>query len=45
MAEQNNTHLKFFGIGRILPFLRTVRSSIFIMVVSGSYALWLWKKA
>jgi len=35
MAEQKNTHLKFFGIGRILPFLRTVRSSIFIMVFFG----------
>ena len=35
MAEQKTTHLKYFGIGRILPFLRTVRGKIFIMVFFG----------
>lgn len=35
MAEQKTTHLKYFGIGKILPFLRTVRGKIFIMVFFG----------
>ena len=30
--ETNNKHLKFFGIGRILPFLKTVRGQILMMV-------------
>ena len=30
--EEKSTHLKYFGIGRILPFLRSVRGKIFVMV-------------
>ena len=33
--EQNKTHLKFFGIGRILPFLKPVKNQIFIMIFFG----------
>ncbi len=35
MMEENSTHLKYFGIGRILPFLRSVRGKIFVMVFFG----------
>ena len=35
MAKQTTTHLKFFGIGRILPFLRSVRKMLLIMVFFG----------
>ncbi|MBE6975268.1 MAG: ABC transporter ATP-binding protein [Ruminococcaceae bacterium] len=35
MREQKNGRLKFFGIGRILPFLHNVRSKILIMVFFG----------
>jgi len=35
MKEQKSTHLKFFGIGRILPFLRAVRGQIGIMILFG----------
>ena len=35
MKEQKNGRLKFFGIGRILPFLHNVRSKILIMVFFG----------
>ena len=35
MKEQKTTHLKFFGIGRILPYLKKVRNLIFIMVFFG----------
>ena len=35
MKEQTTTHLKFFGIGRILPFLKHVRNLIFVMVFFG----------
>ena len=30
--ETNPKHLKFFGIGKILPFLTKVRGQIFVMV-------------
>ena len=33
--EEKSTHLKYFGIGRILPFLRSVRGKIFVMVFFG----------
>ncbi len=32
---QKTKHLKYFGIGKILPFLKPVRRSIFIMVFFG----------
>ena len=35
MKEQKTKHLKFFGIGKILPYLKNVRRSIFIMVLFG----------
>ena len=35
MDAQKNAHLKFFGIGKILPFLREVRGQIFIMIFFG----------
>ena len=35
MEEQKTTHLKYFGIGKILPFLREVRGKLLIMVVFG----------
>lgn len=35
MEAQKTTHLKYFGIGKILPFLRSVRGKIFIMVFFG----------
>ena len=35
MGEQKTTHLKYFGISRILPFLKNVRNKIFIMVFFG----------
>ena len=35
MDEQKTKHLKYFGIGKILPFLRPVRNLIFIMVFFG----------
>ena len=35
MKEQKTTHLKFFGIGKILPFLKKVRYLILIMVFFG----------
>ena len=35
MKTQETKHLKFFGIGKILPFLSKVRSLIFIMVFFG----------
>ncbi len=35
MTEQKPTHLKFFGIGKILPFLRSVRGKLFLMVFFG----------
>ena len=33
--EEKSTHLKYFGIGRILPFLHSVRGKIFIMIFFG----------
>ena len=33
--EEKTTHLKYFGIGRILPFLRSVRGKIFVMIFFG----------
>ena len=35
MKEQKTTHLKFFGIGRILPFLKKVKKEIALMVLFG----------
>ena len=35
MKEQKTTHLKFFGIGRILPFLKPVRNLLFLMAFFG----------
>ena len=35
MKEQETKHLKFFGIGRILPFLKNVKNQIFIMIFFG----------
>ena len=35
MKDQKTTHLKYFGIGRILPFLKNVRKSILIMIIFG----------
>ena len=35
MAEQKSKHLKFFGIGRILPYLSKVKKLIAAMVVFG----------
>ena len=33
--KQKAKHLKFFGIGKILPYLKKVRKPIFIMVTFG----------
>ena len=33
--DEKRMHLKFFGIGRILPFLRNVRMQLFIMIFFG----------
>ncbi len=33
--KENTTHLKYFGIGKILPFLKPVRSMILVMVFFG----------
>ncbi len=35
MEAQKNKHLKYFGIGRVLPFLRSVRGRIFVMIFFG----------
>ena len=35
MQEEKTVHLKFFGIGRIAPYLRSVRKMLLIMVVCG----------
>ena len=35
MKEQKTRHLKFFGIGKILPYLKKVRKPIFTMVIFG----------
>lgn len=35
MTEPKTAHLKYFGIGKILPFLRAVRGKIFLMVFLG----------
>ena len=35
MAEQKTTHLKFFGIGKILPYIKEVRKLMLIMVTFG----------
>ena len=35
MADQKTKHLKFFGIGKILPYMKEVRKLIFIMVTFG----------
>ena len=35
MKTSKTTHLKFFGIGRILPFLKPVKNQIFLMVFFG----------
>ena len=33
--EEKTKHMKFFGIGRILPFLKPLRKLIFIMIFFG----------
>ena len=35
MEEQRTKHLKYFGIGRLLPYLKNVRNRIFIMLFFG----------
>ena len=35
METNKTTHLKFFGIGKILPFLKPVKNQIFIMIFFG----------
>ena len=35
METQKSTHLKFFGIGKILPFLRSVRGKLYVMICFG----------
>lgn len=35
MADQTTKHLKFFGIGRIIPYLSKVKKLIFLMVFFG----------
>ena len=35
MAEQKTTHLKFFGIGKILPYIKEVRKLMLVMVTFG----------
>ena len=35
MEGQKTNHLKFFGIGRILPFLLDLRGKLFIMILFG----------
>ena len=35
MKTEKTTRLKFFGIGKVLPFLRPVRKAIVIMVICG----------
>ena len=35
MQTEKTKHLKFLGIGRILPFLRKVRKLIFVMILFG----------
>ncbi len=37
MEKETKTHLKYFGIGKILPFLTEVRKLIAIMVVLGLF--------
>lgn len=38
MNEQKTTHLKFFGIGKILPFLRRFRAQMAVMVLCGLFS-------
>ena len=33
--EEKSKHLKFFGIGKILPFLKNVRGMLLCMVILG----------
>ncbi len=33
--KEKGTHLKYFGIGKILPFLKSVRGKLFVMVFFG----------
>ena len=35
MEDKKTTHLKYFGIGKILPFLRDVRGKLLIMIFFG----------
>jgi len=35
MEDKRNLHLKFFGIGKILPFLKPVKNLIIIMIIFG----------
>ena len=33
--EEKSVHLKYFGIGKLLPFLRSVRGKLFVMIFFG----------
>ena len=35
MADQKTKHLKFFGIGKILPYIKEVRKLMLVMVIFG----------
>lgn len=35
MQQQKSGHLKFFGIGKLLPYLKNVKTYILIMIVTG----------
>ena len=35
MADQKTKHLKFFGIGKILPYTKEVRKLTLVMVIFG----------
>ena len=35
MKEEKQTHLKFFGIGRILPYMSHVKWALLLMVLCG----------
>ena len=37
MEDHGKTHLKYFGIGRVLPFMRNVKKLLFLMIICGFY--------
>ena len=37
MEEHGKTHLKYFGIGRILPYLQDVKKLLILMILCGLY--------